>query len=471
MTKEQYFEFLGITKWWDAGYYGKNVKIMSGETIEENYCKSEAWKRVICPKGYASENMHGSSVMKIMLEVCPEATYYSFPMDYSSNNSKCINYIKENGINLFTTSKIIPTTNKQLEKLMQEAIDVGCTFFSAGGNDGENGVRGMAKSEKFLAIGICDFVNGKLQWVSPSSIGDELDYCMLPPYGRWTSWCSPTFCAMCGLVQDFFIINTGKALNRDQLVAFIDDNVIDLDIEGADKYTGKGLFILPDPSTIDISRYVSDINVGDLKGDGKMEISKKGLDLIKRWEGCRLTAYQDIVGVWTIGYGTTNADKGITGITIQSGLTITQQQADEWLLESIKRKYLPKVEKYNYKYNFNQNQIDALTSFAYNIGSIDQLTANGTRSLSEISKHILAYNTAGGKVVQGLTNRRKEEKALFDSEVGNVENVDKDVDKVSDWAKTAWEWCKEKGYLDGTNPQGLVTREMMGQILYNLYHK
>jgi hypothetical protein len=70
-----------------------------------------------------------------------------------------------------------------------------------------------------------------------------------------------------------------------------------------------------------------------------------------------------------------------------------------------------------------------------------------------------------------LTNRRKEEKALFDKEVGIVDNVNKDVDNVSDWAKASWEWCKEKGYLDGTNPQGVVTREMIGQILYNLYHK
>lgn len=460
MTKEQYFEFLGIYKFWDAGYKGKNVRIMSGESIEKDYCKMEEWSKIICPQGYANSNDHGSSVMRIMLQVCPEATYYSYYMNYSNGKSDCCEYIKENKIHLFTTSSIGPSVNKNLEKCMQECIDEGCTFFAAAGNDGESGVRGMSKSEKYLAIGICDFVGGKLQRVSPSSIGKELDYVMLPPWGRWTSWCSPTFCAMCGLVQDFFIENTGKVLNREKLIDFIDDNIIDLDVEGVDEKTGKGLFILPDPSTIDIYKYV---------GGGNMEISKNGLDLIKKWEGCRLTAYQDIVGVWTIGYGTTNADIGITGITIKSGLTITKEQAEEWLLESIKRKYLPKVEKYSYKYNFNQNQIDALVSFAYNIGSIDQLTANGTRSISEISKHILAYNTAGGKVVQGLTNRRKEEKELFDKDVDNVDN---NVDNnVSDWAKTAWEWCKESGYLDGTNPKGVVNREMMAQIIYNLYHK
>ena len=58
-----------------------------------------------------------------------------------------------------------------------------------------------------------------------------------------------------------------------------------------------------------------------------MEISEKGLELIKKFEGCRLQAYQDSVGVWTIGYGTTNADKAITGTTIYQGLRISQATA------------------------------------------------------------------------------------------------------------------------------------------------
>ena len=44
-------------------------------------------------------------------------------------------------------------------------------------------------------------------------------------------------------------------------------------------------------------------------------------------------------------------------------------------------------------------------------------------------------------------------------------------DEVSDWAKVAWEWCKDKGYLDGTNPKGTVTREMIAQVIYNIANK
>ena len=149
-------------------------------------------------------------------------------------------------------------------------------------------------------------------------------------------------------------------------------------------------------------------------------ISDNCLALVKKWEGCYLTAYLDPVGVWTIGYGTTNADKSITGTTIKRGLKISQDTADKWLKKSLEKKYLPKVLKYDDRYHWNQNQLDALVSFAYNIGSIDQLTANGTRSISQISAHIPAYNKAGGKVLTGLVRRRADEKALFDRKVSTV---------------------------------------------------
>ncbi len=149
-----------------------------------------------------------------------------------------------------------------------------------------------------------------------------------------------------------------------------------------------------------------------------MKISDNGLNLIKKFEGCRLTAYQDAVGVWTIGYGTTNADKAITGTTICQGLKISQATADDWLKQSVDKKYSPKVDKYS-KYKWNQNEFDALVSFSYNIGSIDGLTASESRSKEEIADKILAYNRAGGKVLSGLTRRRQEERKLFLTPVAN----------------------------------------------------
>ena len=172
-----------------------------------------------------------------------------------------------------------------------------------------------------------------------------------------------------------------------------------------------------------------------------MNVSVNGLNLIKQFEGCRLTAYKDPVGVWTIGYGTTNADKSITGLTIRAGVKITQAQADLFLEKafnnpSIKQQAVNEVyfgktpellamenqldifrNKYMSKYRFNQNQFDALVSFAYNIGSIDTLTNNGKRSIAEISAKITSYNKGGGKVLPGLVRRRNAEKALFNKPV------------------------------------------------------
>lgn len=144
-----------------------------------------------------------------------------------------------------------------------------------------------------------------------------------------------------------------------------------------------------------------------------MKISEKCINLVKEFEGLYLEAYKDEVGVWTIGYGITNADKSITGTTIKKGLKITKEKAEEWLEESLNKKYLPLVMMYDHKYNWNQNELDALVSFCYNIGSIKGLTANGSRSKSVISNKMLQYNKAGGKVYNGLTRRRKAERTLF----------------------------------------------------------
>ena len=135
-----------------------------------------------------------------------------------------------------------------------------------------------------------------------------------------------------------------------------------------------------------------------------MNISDKGLALIKAYEGFQLKAYLCPSGKWTIGYGHT------AGVT--QGMTITQAQADSFLKKDVE-KFEKLVEKYNGKYNWNQNEFDALVSFAFNIGSIDQLTANGTRNRATIAAKLLEYTKAEGKVLTGLLKRRKEERALF----------------------------------------------------------
>lgn len=143
------------------------------------------------------------------------------------------------------------------------------------------------------------------------------------------------------------------------------------------------------------------------------KISDKCLKLVKEFEGCRLTAYRDEVGVWTIGYGITNSDFKITKKIIRKGMKISKATAEKWLEESLNKKYLPLVLEYDKQYNWDQNELDALVSFCYNIGSIKQLTADGTRSKTVVASKMLQYNKAEGRVYNGLTRRRKAERALF----------------------------------------------------------
>lgn len=135
-----------------------------------------------------------------------------------------------------------------------------------------------------------------------------------------------------------------------------------------------------------------------------MRTSQNGIDLIKQFEGCRLNAYQCAAGVWTIGYGHTAG--------VRKGQIITQVQAESFLKDDL-YKFEQKVMKYDSKYHWNQNEFDALVSFAFNIGNIDQLTANGTRDIKTISEKMLQHKKASGRILDGLTKRRKEEQNLF----------------------------------------------------------
>lgn len=151
----------------------------------------------------------------------------------------------------------------------------------------------------------------------------------------------------------------------------------------------------------------------------KRQLSQNGLKLIKKYEGCRLKAYQDIGGVWTIGYGHTG--------NVKKGQTITQKQADNLLVQDTKR-FVAHVNKFMGVYQFNQNQFDALVSFAYNIGNINTLTKNGKMSINEISKRIPLFCNCNGKKVKGLVLRRADEKILFDTTVKlSIHEISKQV--------------------------------------------
>lgn len=141
------------------------------------------------------------------------------------------------------------------------------------------------------------------------------------------------------------------------------------------------------------------------------KINQAGLELIKHFEGCKLTAYQDIVGVWTVGFGHTGHD-------VYPGLTITQEQADNLLKQDLS-KFETQVEAaVASPVPLTDNAFAALVSFSYNLGINALIKSSLLRLLKAggplaAAPEFLKWSHAGGVLVPGLLKRREAEKELF----------------------------------------------------------
>lgn len=142
---------------------------------------------------------------------------------------------------------------------------------------------------------------------------------------------------------------------------------------------------------------------------GNMQISDRGVQLIAKYEGCRLKAYKCPAGIWTIGYGHTS------GVT--PGQKLASEEEARKLLKQDLQHYGEAVNvcvrKQLITFPLNQNMFDALTSFCYNCGagSLQKLVTG--RGKAEVASVMLQYNKGGGKVLPGLVQRRQEERNLF----------------------------------------------------------
>ena len=137
-----------------------------------------------------------------------------------------------------------------------------------------------------------------------------------------------------------------------------------------------------------------------------MKTSQRGINLIKQFEGVRLTAYKCPAGVYTIGYGHTRG--------VKRGMKITEEEASTYLTADLLNSEKA-VERYDSVYHWNQNEFDALVSFTFNCGATNlrALLRNGRRNRTQIAETLPLYRKAGGKVLKGLERRRAAEKALF----------------------------------------------------------
>lgn len=142
----------------------------------------------------------------------------------------------------------------------------------------------------------------------------------------------------------------------------------------------------------------------------------KAVQLIKEFEGFEYRAYQDPVGIWTIGYGSTT----FQGQKVRKGLQITEQQATEQLYTDLQQA-LKTIQTY-VKVPINNNQLCALIDFVYNCGSGNFMESTLLKKLNVqdykgASEQFLVWVKSKGKVLPGLIRRRQAEKDLFDTPV------------------------------------------------------
>lgn len=141
-----------------------------------------------------------------------------------------------------------------------------------------------------------------------------------------------------------------------------------------------------------------------------MLISRNGIELIKRFEGCKLTAYKCPAGKLTVGYGHTGDD-------VTEGLTISQEDANDLLFDDVLC-FENGVNNLVKGLDLSQGMFDALVCFAYNVG-LDNLKKSTLLKLLkdgkvlEASEEFVKWNKSNGKVLDGLTKRRAAEADLF----------------------------------------------------------
>lgn len=146
-----------------------------------------------------------------------------------------------------------------------------------------------------------------------------------------------------------------------------------------------------------------------------MTIGQRGIDLIKKYEGCKLTAYLCPAKVWTIGWGNTQYENGLS---VKKGDTITQAEADRLFLSLVNGRFASGVQALLGR-QLTQNQFDALVSFSYNCGLRALQSSTLLRKVKKdpldptIAAEFAKWNKAGGKVLNGLVRRRKAEADLY----------------------------------------------------------
>lgn len=275
------FEICNIPLWWSKGYTGKGIKIANMERANPNLYFFDG--KVKDPFRIGKNdytNKHGNKTADVLHQVAPDADIYILSDNGRYTNDKAsgdfietsLPYIQRKGIHLVNAS-LKGQNSKELNKKILETQELGTVFITSAGNEGENGLTSYAKSNIWISVAALGYKDksGNIYLKKYSSRGKELDIsCFSGLYihdarkgyenrvfrVEGTSFSSPMLCGMLALVQQYFLEKVGRTLYQDEILQFIQDHVVDLGEEGHDELYGHGLFVLPDPDTIDPYKYL-----------------------------------------------------------------------------------------------------------------------------------------------------------------------------------------------------------------------
>ena len=298
MNKKE-MDITGVSLWHSLGYKGQGINIAN----LEHTAKDQTWfnGKFHDPFNISSGYGHGGQVLDIMHQVAPDSNLYILPTGSRYLNGvasgdfveKTIPFIREH-IDIVGQSQSSQVILEWRRKLIVEQHD-NSTWLVSAGNGAYDYFNKMAHNNVRIAIGAVHINSrGQINRARYSSVDEELDFMGFSYVNvhnangtirkiTGTSFSNPFVCGMVALVKQFFYEKTGVRLNQYQVFKFMKDNSIDMGTEGHNEYYGHGLFVLPDPRTIDVYRYIKkeeqpmqDI-IGRWSEDAIRELAAKGI--------------------------------------------------------------------------------------------------------------------------------------------------------------------------------------------------
>jgi len=293
---KRFLDFLGVTKFHEAGYFGERGLTASGEQWDLNDYNPDG----LCIDPYPNEyknSTHAIETAKVFHQIAPKRKLVQLP---STTNyiggvydlkmiTHALPVIKEMHIDTMFTASVGSTDVKAMDTALDKTKDY-FTYFMSAGNDNAKSYNRYLDCESIFGVGEYylmypsntpsmayeSSVSEYVDFVAPSMISIPSDNGSYTFSG--TSCSCPVLAGMCALVNDFFIDKTGKPLSRANMYQFLKDYSIDIYTDGKDTKSGWGAVILPDPKDIDIKKY-AEVDITEYKD--KSAISSWALSAVE----------------------------------------------------------------------------------------------------------------------------------------------------------------------------------------------